>query len=76
MADEDQEPSEVNAVLTFHDEDGREWLAGAHIGPLVRYGDTGELERMLPDSMKDRAFTMHGIKLVDQPRSEEENPSA
>lgn len=64
------EPSEVNAVLTFYDEHGREWLAGAHIGPLVRYADTGELERMLPDSMKDRAFALHGIKLVDGSRTD------
>jgi hypothetical protein len=61
----DYEPSRVNAVLTFVDETGREWLAGADMGPLCRFeGGTDAVESMEVDRMKDRAFSLSGFKIV------------
>lgn len=33
-------PEEINAVLTFVDPNGRRWLTGALLGPLVAEDDT------------------------------------
>lgn len=57
-------PGEEYAVLVFKDEAGNEWLAGAVIGPLVRYVDGEVAEEMQPEATKDRAFTLHELKLV------------
>ena len=57
----------MDAILTFRDEDGREWLAGAQIGPLLRFENPGEpaVETMEPDLMKDRAFSLTCVTAID-----------
>lgn len=65
-ADEGQPVGEANAVLTFRDEQGREWLAGAFIGDLVRFEDGEAVDRMTPEATKDRAFMLHELKLVSR----------
>lgn len=72
-------PRSVNAVLTFRDEIGQEWLAGADIGPLCRFGGSSSdviLESLEVEALKDRAIVLAGIKIVDSRPSDEENPSA
>ena len=64
---DDREPSRVNAILTFRDEIGGEWLAGANIGPLCRFDDKNDgpmVESMEVDQMKDRALSLSSIKIV------------
>lgn len=58
----------MQAILTFLDETGREWLAGAEIGPLLRFDDPGQpaVEQMQPEMMKDRVFTLSRITAVDR----------
>lgn len=75
---DDLEQSKVNAILTFRDETGGEWLAGADIGPLCRFdGKDGPMvESMEVEQMKDRALVLADIRIVDSRPSEEENPSA
>jgi hypothetical protein len=53
---------EANAILTFRDEDGREWLAAAHIGPLLLNGKPGE--RLEVPQLKDRAFMVSRFTVV------------
>lgn len=55
-------PDEVNAVLTFEDETGGRWLAGALLGPLVREDDMAET--MSVEATKDRAFVLVSFKVV------------
>jgi hypothetical protein len=53
----------ANIVLTFRDEQGREWLAAAAMGPLKQYDD----DALVPvEEMKDRAFTLHRFTVVDR----------
>lgn len=55
---------EANLILTFRDEDGKEWLAAAYVGPLIRNAEEGQEVTMEVDALKDRAFTLHGIKVI------------
>jgi hypothetical protein len=57
---------EVNAVLTFRDESGREWLAAATIGPLTRFAEGKAVEAIEVDRLKDRAFMLYELKLVER----------
>lgn len=50
---------EVNAILSFRDEDGREWLAAAVVGPLIR-----DDAIMAVEALKDRAFTVCRFTVV------------
>lgn len=58
----------MEAILTFQDEEGREWLAWAEIGPLLRFDPPGEpaVEQMAPDLLKDRAFSLKRITAIDR----------
>lgn len=58
----------MDMVLTFRDEEGREWLAGAEIGPLLRFEDKSlpAVEAMEPDKLKDRAFSLVRITAIDR----------
>jgi hypothetical protein len=49
----------VNVVLTFEDQDGREWIAAAVMTPLERCGETCDVA-----DMPDRAFVLKGFKVV------------
>jgi hypothetical protein len=49
----------VNVVLTFEDQDGREWIAAAVMTPLERFGETCDVA-----DMPDRAFVLKGFKVV------------
>lgn len=62
--------SRVNAILTFRDETGGEWLAGADIGPLCRFdGKDGPMvEEMEVEQMKDRALVLADIRIVAAPK--------
>ncbi len=51
----------VNVVLTFADQDGREWLAGAVMTPLQI---SGGVERCAVEEMPERAFRLKGITVV------------
>ncbi len=51
----------VNVILTFRDQDGREWLAGAVMAPLQRRDDSEECPVA---EMPDRAFTLTGFTVV------------
>ena len=68
---------EVNAVLTFVDAvDGRRWLAGAILGPLMLEGDT-DVQMDVAETI-DRALTLTSFKVIDRspvqcPPSELEN---
>lgn len=53
------EPEPVNVVLTFVDQDGSEWLAGAIMTPLQRGDDTVEVQEM-----PDRVFVLKGFTVV------------
>jgi hypothetical protein len=57
----------VNVVLAFRDEQGREWLAGALMRPLVLYVDGQPGAELEVDEMKDHAFTLHKFTVVDLP---------
>lgn len=56
--------ADVNAVMTFTDEQGREWIAAAIVGELVRYEGGEVVETMSTEETKDRAFMLSGLKLV------------
>lgn len=57
---------DVNCILTFEDEQGREWLAAAIIGELVRYDVEHVVEQIPVMAIKDRAFRLREIKLVER----------
>ena len=56
----------ANLILTFVDGEGQEWLAAAAMGNLIRYGEAeGDvIERIPAEGLKDRDFTLTGMKLV------------
>lgn len=54
---------EANAVLSFRDEQGAEWLAAAIVGPLTRKAVTSD-EHLDLDTLKDRAFVVTGFTVV------------
>lgn len=56
--------ADVNAIMTFNDEQGREWIAAAIVGELVRYEDGAIVETICAEATKDRAFMLSGLKLV------------
>ena len=58
-------PSEVNAILTFADGDGRRWMAGAHLGPLVSEADNDD--HVPVSTMIDRPWTLVDFRIVRQP---------
>ncbi len=60
---EDLRDHVVNVVLTFVDQDGEEWLAGAVMMPLQRNEETVHLTEV-----PDRAFALKGFTVV-RPRS-------
>ncbi len=53
----------VNVVLTFVDQDGREWLAGALMTPLQI---SGGVERCAMAEMPDREFALTGFTGVQR----------
>lgn len=63
-AEEPQVPLEVNALLTFRDEQGQEWLAAAVIDDLHRYEGGEVVESITVEATKDRAFMLHGLSIV------------
>ncbi len=51
----------VNVVLTFEDQDGREWLAAATMTPLQLSGR----DDVCPvEEMPDRVFLLKGFRVV------------
>jgi hypothetical protein len=58
-----------NAILTFMDENGDEWLAACVVGTLMRKGSG---ESRVPDGMmeplqlKDRAFKLNSISIIER----------
>ncbi len=63
MTSPDYSDEAVNVVLTFVDQDGREWLAGAVMSPL-RLAGVGE-ECPLTE-MPDRVFALRGFTVVSR----------
>jgi hypothetical protein len=65
--------SEPNAILTFMDEDGQEWMAAAVVGPLIRTirGQAGPPPQdgpdvLAPDKLINRAFQLKRLTMVDR----------
>lgn len=57
-----EEPDAVNVVLTFVDQDEREWLAAAVMTPLQLAGS----DEVWPvASMPDRVFRLKGFRVVN-----------
>jgi hypothetical protein len=56
---EDLRDHVVNVVLTFVDQDGNEWLAGAVMMPLQRADEVVPL-----NEVPDRAFALKGFRVV------------
>lgn len=54
----------VNLVLTFEDQDGNEWLAGAYMTPLKRSGSDEHCEI---DEVPDRVFQLRKFHVVVPP---------
>lgn len=52
----------INVVLTFTDPDGRHWLAGALLGPLVPDGHVAD--PLGVDGMPDVALSLVSFKVV------------
>lgn len=55
---------EINVVLTIRDEEGREWLAGAALMPMLRYEGGQPVEELPAEALKDRAFTIQKFTVV------------
>lgn len=55
---------EANAILTFVDEEGHEWLAAANIGPLTKFCDSVPEEYLDLQALKDRAFALTSFKVI------------
>lgn len=53
---------EANAILTFRDPDGREWMAAAHIGRLLLTGDKAQTLEI--GQLKDRGFVMQRLTVI------------
>ena len=59
--------SDANVILTFEDEQGREWLAAGFLDFLRRYGDSVQLlETIAVDRLKDRSFTIKRFTIIDR----------
>jgi hypothetical protein len=54
-------PEIVNVVLTFREPDGRQWIAGALLGPLQALGGA---ETLPVGEMPDRALMLVDFKIV------------
>jgi hypothetical protein len=59
VSDDDKRPS--NAILTFQDQDGRKWLAGAVMTPLQLLDGAEECPVA---EMPDRVFVLTGFTVV------------
>lgn len=57
-----------NAILTFRDEDGNEWMAAAVIGPLLRTARAGAplvgRQAMHVEEIKDLAWRLQRLTIV------------
>lgn len=53
----------ANVVLTFADQDGREWLAGA---VMTQLQISGGVERCAVEEMPDRVFVLKGFTVVQR----------
>ena len=51
----------VMVILTFEDQDGREWLSAAEMTPLQLAGTNEECQ---VGAMLDRAFVLKGFRVV------------
>lgn len=61
--DDGTEPAAVNVVLTFADQENREWLAAAVMTPLQLSGASN----VCPvEQMPDRAFALTGFRVVTE----------
>lgn len=65
--DDHLQVSDVNAVLTFADEQGREWLCAGILGELVRYEDGQIVETVQQQETVDRSFLLTNLKIVLKP---------
>jgi hypothetical protein len=61
---DDLRVADVNAVLTFKDEGGREWLCAGILGELVRYEGGQIVETLQHSQILDRLFALAELKLV------------
>lgn len=57
---------EPNAIMRFRDEQGQDWLAAAFLGNLIRYENDAVAETVDVRTLRDRAFTLHELKVVGQ----------
>jgi hypothetical protein len=56
---------EANAILTFRDGEGKEWLAAAQVGPLIRKGEAGKPDKTLTvEELKDRGYVMSRFTVI------------
>jgi uncharacterized protein YkvS len=60
----------ANAILTFKDEQGREWLAAAQVGPIVRMettdGKRGAVETITVDGLKERKLVLTHFTVIEK----------
>lgn len=62
-----ENPDGFSAILTFVDEDGNEWLAGAWVTELQRKGTNEVMPVHAAGGLLDRALSLKGFTVVGKP---------
>lgn len=60
-----------NAILTFQDKDGHEWIGAAIVGPLTRIPMGNPAAQLVPpiltvDKMRDQGFVLARCVIVER----------